>query len=201
MTFDRCRKVATHPQELSAAVPRTWSDVIQFWELKAEDVEPSAVDLLKQYSDKGITKSTIRQSTLGHYYSYCISWVFMLIYKQVQRRPPLPPRLIQNQEQTQLRVLLQVSQVKAPPLCLDRAQPGVPLQVLKESQVKRTHWVLRGLVSVVRKFPLRCSVHIMTSAKVTDECMETYYLAGKTTPAWEYKPTNLNRIYHVFEIR
>lgn len=74
VTFDRCRRMAAHPQELSAAVPRTWSDVIQFWELKAEDVEPSAVDILQQYSDNGITKSTIRQSTLGRCYSCCVSW-------------------------------------------------------------------------------------------------------------------------------
>lgn len=69
-TFDYCRKMAACHQELSASVPRTWSDVIQFWELKAEKVEPVAVDLLKEYTDEGMTKSTTSPSVSGQYYSY-----------------------------------------------------------------------------------------------------------------------------------
>jgi hypothetical protein len=38
------------------------------------------------------------------------------------------------------------------------------------------------------------------SAKVTDACMRTYRLAGKTNPVWEYKTENLTYIWHVFEI-
>lgn len=64
-TFTQCRTLNT--KELGEDVIRTWSDVIQFWELKLQD-STAVLDLLKGYTDEGMSKFTRSLSTSGQYY-------------------------------------------------------------------------------------------------------------------------------------
>ena len=64
--FRECMALA-NDSALDADVHRTWSDVIQFWELKAQEAQPGAADILKSYDSNGMTKFQVPQ---GQYYSH-----------------------------------------------------------------------------------------------------------------------------------
>ena len=62
--FRACMALA---DALDTDVPRTWSDVIQFWELKAQEARPDAAGILKSFNSNGMTTS---QESQGQHYSH-----------------------------------------------------------------------------------------------------------------------------------
>ena len=77
--FRMCMELAKD-SELDADVYRTWSDVIQFWELKAQEAQPNAADILKLYDGDGMT---IFQAPQGGY------WVPFVSVESIAENTPL----------------------------------------------------------------------------------------------------------------
>jgi len=61
--FEQCMALA---KVLDPNESRSWDDVIQFWELKAQEARPDVVGILKSYDSNGMTISPVSQ---GQYYS------------------------------------------------------------------------------------------------------------------------------------